>query len=240
MKPLAIAAVLAWGLSAQMPPYRVHYHCTDEDKDRFGLACSPEQPCPIFLELSGIDFASGRLFLSGNLHTSSTTLFSILLSTEDNGETWSERYAREPYATLDLIQFIDGETGWVSGQILQPTPKDAFLLLTNDGGKTWRRKPLFEDQRLGSIDQFWFDSKTTGALVFSRGNRHELYESQTGGESWNIKEVTSTLPKLKRPPVSPNWRIQPHAASRTFRIERRRDNKWDLFASFHIQITDCK
>ena len=45
-------------------------------------------------------------------------------------------------AAIDRIQFFDAETGWAAGEQLEPLPQDPFLLLTTDGGKSWRRRPM--------------------------------------------------------------------------------------------------
>jgi hypothetical protein len=221
-------------------PVKLEFACTPEDVDRFGLTCSPEEPCPVYLELAHVASVAARLVVTGNLHSSTVTMYSILLASEDGGTTWNEPFSRQPFGSLDQIQFFDLESGWVSGHLVQPTPKDPFLLLTRDGGKTWRKQALFEEARPGAIDQFWFDSKTNGSLVFSRGSRYELYETQTGGDSWNVKQAGSAPVRLKQPPPSGSWRLQPHAASKTVRLERRAGEKWEPVASFIIHVGDCK
>lgn len=193
-----------------------------------------------------MDALGARLLVSGNLHTAATTLYGILLSSEDGGRTWTEPMRRLRSATLEQIQFVDFTNGWISGQFIDPLPRDPFMLLTTDGGKTWRQRPLFEERRVGSIAQFWFDSRTHGELVFDRSQggatRHELYESMTGGESWSVKEVTTTAIRLKkaRPKEEAVWRAQADAGTRTYRIERRGGEKWETLASFLIRVAECK
>jgi photosystem II stability/assembly factor-like uncharacterized protein len=134
------------------------------------------------------------LFLAGNLHTGTTTLFGVVMVSEDGGKTWTEPVKRVRSAAFDQIEFLDFAKGWISGQIIEPLARDPFLLLTRDGGKTWAQRALFEDPRYGSIGQFWFDSPEHGELVIDTegGNpRHERYESNTGGESWEMKETTA-------------------------------------------------
>ena len=58
---------------------------------------------------------------------------------------------------LDRIQFLDSEKGWISGEELSPLPQNPFLLVTSDGGKTWKRRPIFNEEaesRFGAIQQF--------------------------------------------------------------------------------------
>jgi photosystem II stability/assembly factor-like uncharacterized protein len=232
-------------LRAQAPVH-VEFACTPEDIDTFGLACSEEDPCPVFLEFASVQALGAKVFLSGNLHTTSTTLFSILLMSDDGGGTWTEPHKRLRAAQLEQIQFIDFEHGWVGGQFIEPLPKDPFLLVTTDGGKTWRQSPLFEESRFGSISQFWFDSPTTGELIFDRSSgstkRYEQYVTDTGGATWTATQSTSSVIRLKKAPSKDDgtWRTRTDAATKTFRIERRGATNWEVVASFAINVGDCK
>ena len=119
---------------------RIPFACTEEDIREAGLTCSEDQPCKVFLELSGVEATLNRVFVAGNLHTADTTLYSILMASADGGKTWTEPYNRIRHTSLDQIQFIDFQTGWVSGSNLQGVPRDPFLLLTDDGGESWSLK----------------------------------------------------------------------------------------------------
>ena len=194
---------------------RIEYACSPEDIDALGLTCSPEDPCAVFLELSSVQAVGAKLFLAGNLHTASTTIYSILLMSEDGGKTWTEPFQRLRSAALVQMQFVDLVHGWVSGHVVEPLPRDQFILLTTDGGKTWSDKPLFEDSQFGSIAEFRFESPTEGALVLDRsqGNTslYDLYETMTGGESWTPKETGRSTPiHLKKAPSTESsaWRVR--------------------------------
>lgn len=243
MKGLAALLTCSVVLMAQSP-VRVEYTCPPEDIESFGLTCAAEDPCPIFLELSSVEAVGAKLFLAGNLHTASTTLYGVLLESEDGGKTWAEPVKRLRSGAFEQIQFVDFASGWISGQIIEPLPRDPFMLLTTDGGKTWNQRPLFEESRVGAIAQFWFDSRTTGELVFDRSQggttRHELYESSTGGASWEVKEVTTSPIRLKKAGEQRTWRLNADAGSKTYRIQRRAAGGWETVASFLIRIADCK
>ncbi|MEO7653950.1 MAG: hypothetical protein ABIZ80_26120, partial [Bryobacteraceae bacterium] len=123
-----------------------------------------------------------------------------------------------------------------------------FLLLTNDGGKTWRRRPVFDDNRAGSVQQIWFDSRTAGSLIFDRGQsgeegmRYELHESATGGESWMVREASEKQIRIRRMPAAaenPDWRLRADAASKSYRIEKRQGTQWTAAASFLVGIGSC-
>ncbi|MGD0200415.1 MAG: hypothetical protein ABSD27_06655 [Bryobacteraceae bacterium] len=228
-------------------PMRIPFSCSQEDLHSLGLTCPPDQPCPVYLELIGLEALGNSIFAAGNLHTDDTTLFSILLASYDGGRTWREPHERSRGAGLDLIQFIDVDTGWVSGQSLGAVLRDPFLLLTGDGGGTWRSRPVFAESRAGVIDFFRFDSPTHGTLWIDRtqsgetANRYEAYESMTGGESWMLKQTAETpLRTGPRPTAPADWRLRADPAAKAYRLERRAGKAWELVASFLIGVGECR
>ena len=250
---LRAATLLAFALVgwAQVPlentgkPMRVPFECTEADTQFFGLSCSEEEPCPVYLEVAGIEAVGNKLFLPGNLHTPTTTLYSILLATEDAGKMWAEPHPRIRFAGLDQIQFIDFQNGWISGANLQSAPRDPFLLLTTDGGKTWRQRPVYDDSRVATIERFWFDTPQEGTmLVDSRleANRHELYETRTGGESWALKQASAAPIRFPRTRESgaTGWRIRADAATNSYAVEKSEGGRWQKLASFLVHIGSCK
>ena len=243
---VAVTLVLLPLLLAAADPAKFEYACSPEDVEAFGLTCSEEEPCPVFLELASVDTSGPRVFVSGNLHTTSVTLYGILLTSEDGGITWAEPNGRLHAAALDEIQFADFEHGWVSGVKLEPLPRDPFLLITTDGGKTWKPTPLLEETRYGSIQQFWFDSVKTGELILEgskgAGTVYERYTTSAGGASWNLKESGSKPLQLSknRTQDSAGWRVRADAPSKTYRIERRVNDKWEAVSSFPVEAGVCK
>lgn len=232
-------------LSGQTKPVQIKGQCSAEIVQEQTLACSTEEPCPLFLELAGSEIVSTRIVLVGNLHTESQTLESVLLVSDDGGRSWMESHKRIPGAVLDEIQFLDFETGWINGHILQTTPKDAFFLLTTDGGKTWHRRPVSSESRTGAVDQFWFDSRQHGLATIDRvraaeGFRYELWESQTGGESWSVRQVDAQPIAFTKPPRESVLRIRTDAKAQVHRLERRDGAKWVSVAAFQIAAGECK
>src|SRR5207245_6773388 len=224
------------------------YQCTEEDIQSFGLGCSEDDPCSMYLELSAFESVGNQIFTAGNIHSASSTVYSFLLASSDGGKTWREAFQRIRGASLDRIMFIDFEHGWITGQITNPLSRDPFLLITSDGGKTWRRQPLFEDSRAGSIQQIWFDSRSSGSLIFDHGQagdgpRYELYESATGGDNWMVREASDQPIRIKRMPAqaeNADWRLQPEGASKSNRIQKRQGGRWTSIASFAVEIDPCK
>ena len=252
---LACTLALAGQLGAQAP-IRIAYECTEADADALGLTCTMEDPCPVFLELASADAAGGRLIAAGNLHTKNVTLYGIVLASEDNGVTWSEPHERIRAAALEQIEFLDLQNGWINGESIDPLDRDPFLLITNDGGRTWRRKPVVDDTKYATIAQFHFDTPSHGELVLDASQRssvrQELYETMTGGESWELKQVNNAPIRLKNARNAnqggPNQggsnqattRVRTDAASGAFVIERGGGRTWNRVASFAIHVTDCQ
>jgi len=243
--------VLATLASAEIPlenhgkPLLVAYQCTPADTQAAGLGCSEEDPCPVYLELANVDAVGNKIFLTGNLHTPMATLYSILLGSEDSGSTWTEPYARTRSSGLDQIQFVDFQNGWISGANLQGAPRDPFLLITTDGGKTWREHPIFDETRVAAIERFWFDSPANGTMLIDArldSGKHELYETLNGGESWTAGQTSAdpiAIPKDK-PSNAPAWRVRTDAATHSYVIEKSGNNRWQKVASFLVDIASCK
>ena len=226
-------------------PMAVPFRCTEDDIQWAGLTCSENDPCAVYLEIAAVGTTGDRIFAVGNLHAAAMTLYSVLLASDNAGRTWSEPHERIRGAGLDRVQLADAENGWISGEVVSPLPQDPFLLITSDAGKSWRRQPLFGESRMGSIQQFFFRDKSNGSLIFDRGRgnetgRYQLYESQDGGASWNIKEESDKPPIIKRGPEPSDWRVRADAATQAFQIERRSGERWTRVAAFAVKAGECR
>jgi photosystem II stability/assembly factor-like uncharacterized protein len=228
-------------------PMLLPFQCSEEDIHAAGLACSEDDPCQVYLELAAASAAAAtRIFAAGNIHTEAATLHSVLLGSEDSGHTWREAHERIRGAGLDHIQFIDADTGFTTGLSLSPLPQDPFLLITHDGGKTWRQIMIFGESRIGSIQQVLFDDARSANLIIDRGlgsdgDRYELYGSQDGGDSWTIKQTSVKPLRLKSAPAAnPDWRIRTDAATKSFHIEHRQGARWIIEAAFGVKLGVCK
>jgi hypothetical protein len=244
----------AAGQSAESPPLRntgkpmvVEYHCSLEDIQFAGLSCTLDDPCPVYLDLSAVEAVGNRLFLAGNIHSPTATLYSVLLASDDAGKTWREPFDRIRGVALDRIQFVDFETGWISGEEQHPLPREPFLLATSDGGRQWRLQPVFGEPRFGSILQFWFSSRSSGSLLVDlgqsgEGGRYVLYETPNGGDTWHLREVNERPIQIKHAPDAGNadWRIRADRPTKSFHIEHRAGDRWQSIAGFSVSIGDCK
>jgi hypothetical protein len=230
-------------------PIKIPFQCTEEDIQAFGMTCTIADPCPVYVELAGLESLGTKVFLTGNFHNGSTTMYSLLLMSEDGGKTWVEAHERIKNAGLDHIQFFDMAHGWVSGQLLMAIPRDPFFLATRDGGKTWRRYRVFSESAPGMIDDFWFESPERGSLVIDRlqtddhGSRHYRYETMTGAENWMIRELSATPIKLRESAVrktNPNWRIRADGERGTHILERKQGDRFQTVAAFFLEAGACR
>lgn len=224
-------------------PVVVPFRCSSEDIDWAGMTCSEADPCPVYLELSAADATGRNIFVAGNLHSDAVTLYSILLRSADEGHTWQEAYKRIRGAGLDRLG-LAGSKGWATGETLVPLPRDPFLLLTTDGGETWRQQPVFPDGGRGSILQIEFSGKAAGNLVVDRGpgaegGRYARYESPDGGVTWAIREENSQPIRLPLPVEQPEWRVRADGASKSFLVERRGGDRWTRVAAFAVRAAAC-
>lgn len=229
-------------------PIVVPYACSADDMQWAGLGCSADEPCAIFLELSAAEAAGNRVLIAGNLHSEAVTLNSILLASDDAGRTWTEAYPRTRGAALDRIQFLNDGTGWISGAQLFPIPQNPFLLLTTDGGKTWSEREVFNESaedRFGVVQQFAFADKDTGSLIVDRtqsgaSQQYALFESRTGGQSWNIVEESAKPLRLKQGTPQSEWRIRVDGPSRSYHVEHQVGDRWTSVAAFAANLEPCK
>lgn len=230
-------------------PMMVPFACSGEDIQWGGLTCSDEEPCPMFLELTATEQTGNRILAAGNIHTASVTLYGILLASDDGGHTWTEAHERIRGVGLDHIQFFDPEIGWILGQELFPIPQNPFLLVTSDGGKTWRQRIIFDENaenRFGAIQQFGLAGKKDGSLVIDRGrgspeDRYVLFESPDGGDTWAIKQESGKPLTLKNVAVPHNeWRIRTDGASKSFHVEHRQGTRWVSVGAFSVKLDACK
>ena len=234
---------VATSLAAQAPTH-ISSNCTTEMVQELNLPCSASAPCPLFLELGGAATVASRIVVVGNVHTASATVESVLLISDDSGKTWTEPHPRIRGAVLDQVQFFDFETGWITGHLLQPNPKDAFVLVTSDGGRSWRKRNLFSEPRSGAVELFWFDSRSHGMLALDRGRgaedgmRYELWESMTGGDSWSIRQVNNEPLTLKQPePPGSTCRVR---TGKVHVVECRTGDAWSPAAYFAVSAGQCK
>jgi hypothetical protein len=229
-------------------PIRIPYACAEDDLQWAGMSCSDDEPCPVYLELNSVVPNGKKIVVAGDLHSSSVTMGSVLLQSDDLGATWREPTPRLRGSALDQLQFYNLQSGWAAGETQYPLPRDPFFLVTTDGGASWRQRLVGEEGFAGSIQRFWFDSDRHGELIIDAGkssasNRYLSYESETGGENWSLLGKSGQPPKLRHAPPpgdDSDWRVRPSKEGKAFRIEQRAEDQWKPIASFLIEVANCR
>lgn len=231
-------------------PLLLPFQCSEEDIRWAGMFCAEDAPCPIFLEIAAIEAVDNRVLLAGNIHGEAVTLYSVLLSSDDNGLSWQEAHERIRGAGLDHIEHAGAGAAWIGGQVLFPFTRDPFLLISTDGGKTWKQDEVLSEEnesRFGSIQEFYFTTRDKGTLILDRGagggggERFALYESSNGGETWAVKQESRKPIVVKRPAAPPpDWRVRPDAATKSFLVEHRVGTHWSAVAAFLVGLNSCR
>jgi hypothetical protein len=227
-------------------PIRIKFECTQEDMEAAGLDCPPDQPCPVYLELNSVETAGAKMFIAGNLHTDTGTLYSILLESTDDAQSFAEPEGRMRSTTLDEVLFADLQNGWVSGWTVDPLPGDPFLFATHDGGKTWRKQFLFEEGKPGAIEQFYLDASGKGTVLVDvgAGLRYQLHDTMDGGSNWTMRRESAApipFPRQASREQDRAWRIRTDPKTQTFILEhQQQDEKWRPAARFSITVGECR
>ena len=149
---------------------------------------------------------------------------------------------------IDHIQYLDSGFGWTSGEEQFPLPQNPFLLLTEDGGKTWTEHSVLRESTespFGAVLEFSFSSKTTGSLILDRGQgsgqeRYALFQSENGGQSWTIRQQSAKPLRLPQTAPPGGWRVRADAASRSYHIEHLQGERWSSLAAFAVNLDACK
>jgi photosystem II stability/assembly factor-like uncharacterized protein len=134
------------------------------------------------IELYSVRFSSKKKgWVVGSISRKDRVVDSILVYTDDAGETW--RRQRAP-SRLELIHidFINDKRGWIVGD-------GGTILYTKDGGETWVRQTSGTNVTLYHVD---FRDDKKGWVVGERGT---LLRTTDGGETWTevLTNVKATL-----------------------------------------------
>ena len=134
------------------------------------------------VELYSVRFSSKKKgWVVGSVSKSDVVVDSILLFTENGGETW--RRQRAP-SRLELIHidFDNDKRGWIVGT-------GGTILATVDAGENWTKQ---ESKVTGTIYHVDFRSEKKGLAV---GDRGTILRTADGGLTWTQVEISkrSTL-----------------------------------------------
>ena len=123
------------------------------------------------VELYSVRFSSKKKgWVVGSISKRDTVIDSILVYTEDGGDTWTRQ--RAP-SRLELIHidFVSDKRGWIVGS-------GGTILATIDAGQTWIKQNSGSSNTLYHVD---FRNDKKGWVVGERGT---LLRTTDGGETW--------------------------------------------------------
>ncbi len=132
---------------------------------------SPEEFDNAEVELYSLRFSSKKKgWAVGSISKRDRVVDSVLVYTDDGGETW--RRQRAP-SRLELIHidFVSDKRGWIVGD-------GGTILFTRDGGQSWTKQNSGVNGTLYHID---FRNDKNGWVVGEHGT---LLRTSDGGETW--------------------------------------------------------
>ena len=133
-------------------------------------------------ELYSVRFSSKKKgWVVGSISKNDRVVDSILVYTDDGGDTW-QRHGAPSRAELIHLDFIDDKHGWIVGA-------EGAILYTFDGGQSWNRQRSDTSATIYHID---FRDEENGWAVGERGT---VLKTSDAGHTWTPVEskVRSTL-----------------------------------------------
>jgi photosystem II stability/assembly factor-like uncharacterized protein len=148
------------------------------------------------VELYSVRFSSKKKgWVVGSVSKDDRVIDSILLYTEDGGETW--RRQRAP-SRLELIhiEFANDRRGWIVGT-------GGTILTTVDGGQSWTKQ---DSTTVATIYHLDFRGEKRGLAVGERGT---ILRTIDGGNAWTAVAIKSRATLLSVQLVDDNsgWAI---------------------------------
>jgi photosystem II stability/assembly factor-like uncharacterized protein len=126
-------------------------------------------------ELYSVRFSSKkRGWVVGSISRNDAVVDSILVYTDDSGETW-QRHRAPSRSELIHLDFIDDKHGWIVGT-------EGAVLYTFDGGQSWNRQESGTKATIYHID---FRDEKNGWAVGERGT---ILRTLDAGHTWTPVE----------------------------------------------------
>ncbi|CAN5634695.1 hypothetical protein BH24ACI2_BH24ACI2_02720 [soil metagenome] len=126
---------------------------------------------PEFLSIRFADKKRG-LIVGSLLNKDDEVVDSLVMRTDDGGETWS-RILVPSKRELFHLDFVNSSRGWIVGD-------KGIILVTYDGGVNWQVQQAGTDKALYNVD---FRDDKNG---FAVGGKGIILRTENGGETWEI------------------------------------------------------
>jgi photosystem II stability/assembly factor-like uncharacterized protein len=144
---------------------------------------SPEEFDGAEIELYSVRFSSKKKgWVVGSVSKRERVIDSILVYTDDGGETW-RRHRAPSRLELIHIDFVSDKRGWIVGD-------GGTILFTRDGGQSWTQQKAGVDGTLYHID---FRDDKKGWVV---GERGMVLRTTDGGETWSAAPTNTNVTLL--------------------------------------------
>ncbi len=126
---------------------------------------------PEFLSVRFADKKSG-LIIGSLLNKDDEVIDSLVMRTDDGGETWSRIIVPSKLELFHLV-FAGSSRGWIVGD-------KGLILMTQDGGLSWQKQATGVDKTLYNVD---FRDSEEGYAVGGKGT---ILRTENGGETWEL------------------------------------------------------
>ena len=226
--------------------------CEVERLEYAGIRCSAEQPCQFFLELVAVASENDWVVLAGEVHTADATYESIVLSSSDGGDTWTESAERIVAGGIGAVSIVDGEHAFVAGQQGDTATGEFPVLLSTDdtaaGWDLWKVAPGGNPAR-GLVVEFRADSPRHGYLILeslaSTGDPFQLLETYNAGRSWSMRQISAEQPRIpgpRRTLAIADWRLRPDSGAGQYVLAHSSSTDpsgWAEKARFNYSLGTC-
>jgi photosystem II stability/assembly factor-like uncharacterized protein len=148
------------------------------------------------VELYSVRFTGKKKgWVVGSVSKDDRVIDSILLATENAGETWQRRRAPSRVELIHL-DFTNEKRGWIVGT-------GGTILATTDAGETWTKQQSGTTATIYHVD---FRSEKRGLAV---GERGAVLRTADGGQSWTPVDVAmkSTLLNVQFVDDDTGWAV---------------------------------
>ncbi len=141
------------------------------------------------------DYYTGLVYLSPQVLIASANNAQLYKSV-DRGSSFDLLYAQPEAASIDAIDFINEDTGWITANVRYPDNVNfvdtthQFIYHTTDGGNTWDTSTTVfpYSTSYSTKNQLNVIKFLNGNLGYAGGDNGELYKTTDGGITW-VKQV---------------------------------------------------